>query len=305
MLPSHVTCHASGLHHHMSHVLLVDCTITCTSAYHATYVYRASGLHHHTLLMDCTITRHIAIMLLDCSIITHHICAFGLHCHTPYSYHASGLQHHTPHIVLLNYTIIVIPSIQPVKTWEKIGDSHRPIGRRTVRSVTAQSDRSPHRLDRSPHSPIGHRTGSIGHRTVRSVTAQARSVTAQSDRSPHRLDRSPHSPIGHRTGSIGHRTGSIGHRTVRSVTAQARSVTAQSDRSPHRATVNNTVNSILGNFKLTETCQKRFSKTQNRISKNAFMYFWATVASGSLFYCVLLNAIVEKTRNSQLLDSRI
>ena len=26
---------------------------------------------------------------------------------------------------------------------------------------------------------------------------------------------------------------------------------------------------------------------------------------GSLFYCVLLNAIVEKTRNSQLLDSRI
>ena len=84
---------------------------------------------------------------------------------------------------------------------------------RTDRSVTAQSDRSPHRLDRSPHSPIGHRT-------VRSVTAQARSVTAQSDRSPHRLDRSPHSPIGHRTGSIG-------HRTVRSVTAQARSVTAQ------------------------------------------------------------------------------
>ena len=28
---------------------------------------------------------------------------------------------------------------------------------------------------------------------------------------------------------------------------------------------------------MTETCQKRFSKTQNRISKNAFMYFWATV----------------------------
>ena len=28
-------------------------------------------------------------------------------------------------------------------------------------------------------------------------------------------------------------------------------------------------------------------------------------ASGSLFYCVLLNAIVEKTRNSQLLDFRI
>ena len=126
-----------------------------------------------------------------------------------------------------------------------------------ARSVTAQSDRSPHRLDRSPHSPIGHRTGSIGHRTVRSVTAQ-------SDRSPHRLDRSPHSLIGHRTGSIG-------HRTVRSVTAQGN--------------LNNTVNSILGNFKLTETCQKRFSKTQNRISKNAFMYFWATVLATSLRLC--------------------
>ena len=83
---------------------------------------------------------------------------------------------------------------------------HSPIGHRTVRSVTTQADRSPHRLDRSPHSPIGDRTGSIGHRTVRSVTAQARSVTAQArsvtaqvDRSPHRLDRSPHRPIGHRT----------------------------------------------------------------------------------------------------------
>ena len=83
---------------------------------------------------------------------------------------------------------------------------HSPIGHRTgrsvtaqARSVTAQSDRSPHRLDRSPHRPIGYRTG-------RSVTAQTRSVTAQSDRSPHRLDRLPHRPIG--------------HRTVRSVTAQ-------------------------------------------------------------------------------------
>ena len=37
----------------------------------------------------------------------------------------------------------------------------------------AQSDRSPYRLDQSPHSPIGHRTGSISHRTVRSVTAQS------------------------------------------------------------------------------------------------------------------------------------
>ena len=113
-----------------------------------------------------------------------------------------------------------------------------------------------HRLDRSPHSPIGHRTG-------RSVTAQARSVSAQSDRSPHRLVRSPHRPIGHRTG--------------RSVTAQARSVTAQADWSPHKATVNNAVNSILGNSYLTETCQKRISKTRNRISKNAFMYLWTPV----------------------------
>ena len=81
---------------------------------------------------------------------------------------------------------------------------------------------------RSPHRPIGHRTGRSVTAQARSVTAQARSVTAQSDRSqhrldrsphrldrsphrldrsPHRLDRSPHRPIGHRTDSIGHRTG--------------------------------------------------------------------------------------------------
>ena len=208
----------------------------------------ASGLYHH---MHIHISCHICI---SCFWTAPSHTANGLHHHTPYSYHASGLQHHhTPHIVLLNYTIIVIPSIQPVKTWEKIGDSHRPIGHRTgtgsighrtvrsvtaqARSVTAQSDRSPHRLDRSPHSPIGHRTGSLGHRTVRSVTAQARSVTAQSDRSPHRLDRSPHSPIGHRTGSIG-------HRTVRSVTA---------------------------------TCKSVFQKLKTGFRKTRLVYFWATV----------------------------
>ena len=37
----------------------------------------------------------------------------------------------------------------------------------------------------------------------------------------------------------------------------------------------------------------------------AFARGFTWFASGSLFYCVLLNAIVEKTRNSQLLDSRI
>ena len=37
----------------------------------------------------------------------------------------------------------------------------------------------------------------------------------------------------------------------------------------------------------------------------AFARGFTWFARGSLFYCVLLNAIVEKTRNSQLLDSRI
>ena len=37
----------------------------------------------------------------------------------------------------------------------------------------------------------------------------------------------------------------------------------------------------------------------------AFARGFTWFARGSLFYCVLLNAIVEKTRNSQFLDSRI
>ena len=37
----------------------------------------------------------------------------------------------------------------------------------------------------------------------------------------------------------------------------------------------------------------------------AFARGFTWFASGSLIYCVLLNAIVEKTHNSQLLDSRI
>ena len=37
----------------------------------------------------------------------------------------------------------------------------------------------------------------------------------------------------------------------------------------------------------------------------AFARGFTWFAHGSLFYCVLLNAIVEKTRNSQLFASRI
>ena len=88
---------------------------------------------------------------------------------------------------------------------------------------------------------------------VGSVTAQVRSVTTQADRSPHRLD--PRSVTAQ----------------ARSVTAQARSVTEQADlsphrldRSPHRATVNNTVNSIWGEFLIDGITSKAYFKNSKR-----------------------------------------
>ena len=96
--PSHATYHASGLHHHMPHIMLLDCTITrhymphvmqMTAPSHTTY--HASGLHHHTryiMLLDCTITRHISCFWIVTSHTTHHASELHHHSYTTYTFKA-------------------------------------------------------------------------------------------------------------------------------------------------------------------------------------------------------------------------
>ena len=58
-------------------------------------------------------------------------------------------------------------------------------------------------------------------------------------------------------------------------------------------------------FKCVVKCLRFRGKREIASLIFAFARGFTWFASGSLIYCVLLNAIVEKTRNSQLLDSRI
>ena len=58
-------------------------------------------------------------------------------------------------------------------------------------------------------------------------------------------------------------------------------------------------------FKCVVKCLRFREKREIASLIFAFAPGFTWFASGSLIYCVLLNAIVEKTRNSQLLDSRL
>ena len=58
-------------------------------------------------------------------------------------------------------------------------------------------------------------------------------------------------------------------------------------------------------FKCVVKCLRFREKREIASLIFAFARGFTWFASGSLIYCVLLNAIVEKTCNSQLLDSRI
>ena len=58
-------------------------------------------------------------------------------------------------------------------------------------------------------------------------------------------------------------------------------------------------------FKCVVKCLRFREKREIASLIFAFARGFTWFARGSLIYCVLLNAIVEKTLNSQLLDSRI
>ena len=58
-------------------------------------------------------------------------------------------------------------------------------------------------------------------------------------------------------------------------------------------------------FKCVVKCLRFQEKREIASLIFAFARGFTWFASGSLIYCVLLNAIVEKTRNLQLLNSRI